>query len=62
VILGCRWQLRMGPTGPVGLDFGAVMALAAARGAPADLIADVLPEIETTLLIALKRSGEDGDD
>lgn len=57
VLKGCRWQLRMGMNGPYGLDFGAVMQVGQALGADTALLADILPQIETVVLLALK--GED---
>tara|TARA_R110000850_G_scaffold148008_1_gene270292 strand:+ start:523 stop:705 length:183 start_codon:yes stop_codon:yes gene_type:complete len=46
--------------GPTGLDFGAVLAMAGARGLDPDLLADVLPDVEQVLVIAA-RGGGDGD-
>lgn len=52
----------MGFGGPVGLDFGAVMAVAQARRADLDLVADLLPEIEGVILKALREAREDGEE
>lgn len=43
-------QLRMSEFGPIGLDFGAVLALGAAMGADAALLADLLPAMEKAAL------------
>ncbi len=48
--------------GPYGLDFGAVMQVGQALGADAALLADVLPQIETVVLLALKGEGAGGDE
>lgn len=40
--------------GPIGMDFGAVMAIAAAAGADAMMLADVLPEIEAVRIAGLR--------
>jgi hypothetical protein len=45
--------------GVYGLDFGAILAFAQARGADPELIADLLPRIEP-LIVA--RHGKDVDD
>lgn len=44
---------------PIGLDFGPVMTVAAARGADLELLADVLPEVENALLDAISGEPED---
>lgn len=66
VIKGCRWQLRVGMSGAHGLDFAAVMAVAAARGADSPLLAEVLPSIEAVLMTALRNpddaEGPEGED
>lgn len=50
----------MTPRGQVfGLDFGAVMAVAAARGAPIDLLADILPDVEPAVVAHYQPQGED---
>lgn len=38
---------------PVGLDFGAIMAVASAQDVDAELLADVLPEVETAILVGM---------
>jgi len=38
---------------PVGLDFGAVLAIAAAQGTDLDLLSDVLPDVEISIVSAL---------
>tara|TARA_R110002124_G_scaffold173690_4_gene341329 strand:- start:22016 stop:22231 length:216 start_codon:yes stop_codon:yes gene_type:complete len=60
VIQGCRWQLRVGMNGPTGLDFGAVLAMAQARGIAPDLLADVLPDVEQVLVLAARGDADDG--
>lgn len=59
---GCRGQLRMGFAGPVGLDFGAVMSMAQARGADLDLVAALLPDIEGVILKALRDARDEDDE
>ena len=45
---------------PFALDYGAVMAVASARGADAELIAEVLPAAEAAILASLDDgSGDD---
>lgn len=46
--------------GPYGLDFGAVMTMAAARGAASALLAEVLPDVEL-ILVGLMRGAGDVD-
>jgi hypothetical protein len=38
---------------PMGLDFGAVMAIGAAQDVDLELLADTLPEYETAILTGL---------
>lgn len=59
MIKGCRWQLRTGVSGAHGLDFGAVLATAQARGAASPLLAELLPEIEGVLIQCLRSPDED---
>jgi hypothetical protein len=62
VIQSCGSQLRVGGMGmPFGMDFGAVMTMAAARGADTALVAEALPAVEAAVLAGLARE-EDGDD
>ncbi|MGI4879905.1 MAG: DUF7697 family protein [Janthinobacterium lividum] len=42
---------------PVGLDFGAVLAMGAAAGVDSEMLAAVLPEIEAAVLAG----GDEGD-
>lgn len=60
VIAGCGQQLRVAGMGAVfGLDFGAVLAVGQALGAPAELLADVLPAVERVLV--RRANGDPGD-
>lgn len=43
----------------VGLDFGAILAVADAQGADAELLADVLPTAEAAILAALNADDDD---
>jgi hypothetical protein len=45
---------------PIGLDYGAVMAVATARGADVELLSEVLPAVEAAILDNL--AGEESDD
>ncbi|MDR6128788.1 hypothetical protein QE361_003198 [Sphingomonas sp. SORGH_AS802] len=52
---------------PVGLDFGAVMALGAGRGVDQALLAEILPRIEGAIVhpddgMGDEEEGEPGDD
>ena len=44
------------------MDFGAVMAVAAARGVDAGLLADLLPDVETILIAGLREASDHADD
>lgn len=45
---------------PVGLDFGAIMAVAATQGAAAAaLVAEALSDVETAILVGLAEQSED---
>ncbi|AJP72268.1 hypothetical protein TS85_11415 [Sphingomonas hengshuiensis] len=63
MIADCGWQLRAGGMGrPFALDYGAVLAVAEARGADKALIADVLPIVERAVIANLAGEGEgDGE-
>ncbi len=52
----------MGFGGAYALDFGAVMAVAAARGVDAGLLADLLPDVETILIAGLREASDHADD
>jgi len=43
------------------MDFGAVMTIGAARGADAELLAEILPIAERAILAPLSDSASDGD-
>lgn len=45
--------------GPFALDFNAVMAVAAAQGADAELLTDVLPAAEAAILGCFAGDGAD---
>ena len=47
--------------GPFALDFGAVMAVAAAIGADTALVAELLPDVENAILTGIA-GDDDGDD
>jgi len=47
---------------PAGLDFGAVMAIAAGRGADLELLAEILPPAEARIIAAMTDRGDpDGE-
>lgn len=46
---------------PVGLDFGAVMTVAAAQDADIELLAECLPEFEIALLAGLSGDVDEED-
>ena len=46
--------------GPVGLDFGAVLAMGQALGADSRMLAELLPIAEGAALGALQGTGDDG--
>lgn len=52
-------QVRVAFGGMVGLDFGACLAFAAARGGPVGLVAAVLPEVEAALLAGANGEGSE---
>lgn len=54
--------MRVALGGAIGLDFGAVIALGEAMGADTSLLAEVLPDIERTILDAIHGGGEEEDD
>lgn len=45
---------------PIGLDFSAVMAVAAVQGVDVEMLAEVLPSFETVLLAALNEGEAEG--
>lgn len=55
VLERCAGQLRVGPGGPVGLDFGAAFALGAGLGYDATGIAELLPAGEAGLIRGLAK-------
>lgn len=47
---------------PSGLDFGAIMAIAQARGADTAMLAEILPRAEARIVEAyLRAGGDDGE-
>ncbi len=50
MIRACERQVRVGIGGVYALDFGAILAFAAARGGTSRLLASVLPDIEPLVL------------
>lgn len=42
----------------LGWDMGAALAMGAAMGLPAHLVADILPEIEPVVMAALNKGSE----
>lgn len=46
---------------PVGLDFGAILAIGAATGADLEMLAEALPEAESAILSAMA-DGNDSED
>lgn len=42
---------------PIGLDYGAVMAVATAQGADVELLAEVLPSVEAAILLSFDDDG-----
>jgi hypothetical protein len=63
VLERCAGQLRVGPGGPIGLDFGAVFALGAALGYDRAGLAELLPSAESGLMrgFAKLRSQQNDD-
>lgn len=55
-------QFRMGFERPIGLDFGAILAMGAALGAEPRLLAEVLPAVEGAALAMLAGDPDDDDD
>jgi hypothetical protein len=63
VIKTCARQLRTGFAGAYALDFGAVLSMAEAMGAPLWMVAEVLPDVESALIAAMTKSSDsDGGD
>lgn len=54
VIRRSAGQVRIAPGGVYALDFGAILALAAAMDALSPLLADVIPEIESIVVKAYR--------
>jgi hypothetical protein len=63
VISACRSQVRTAGTGAVvGLDYGAILMVAQARGADCAMVADLLPDIEGVILTLLREERDaEGD-
>jgi hypothetical protein len=54
VLLACQSQLRLAPTGHVtGIQLGAALGLAAARGCDLAVLSELLPAAEAGLVEAL---------
>ena len=49
-------------TRPIGLDFGAIMMVGAARGADLTMLAEILPRIEAAVLNPPDTFDEEADD
>lgn len=61
VLERCVGQLRVGPAGPVGLDFSAAFALGAALGYERVGLAELLPAAEAGLMRGLTKLMKDND-
>lgn len=57
--MACQRQVRVAPGGVYALDFGAILAFAAARGAGSPLLADALAEIEPLVLNHYRTTDEE---
>lgn len=55
MIEASRFQVRATMAGAYGLDFAAVLAFAEALGAPVQLVAELLPEIEPLIVSSHQR-------
>lgn len=63
MIAACGSQLRIGPTGkPFAIDYGAVMAVGAARAVDIALLSEVLPFAEHAVIAAHHDGIQDGGD
>lgn len=62
VIRDLGGQLRVSGFGVAGLDMAAALALGTARGVPAGLLADLLPEVEPMIVGAAARQIEEARD
>ncbi|NKD87756.1 DUF1799 domain-containing protein [Haematospirillum sp. 15-248] len=58
----CAGQLRMGPMGPVGLDFGAMFLMADALGVSRAALAEFLPAAEIGLMRGITKRSDKKDD
>jgi hypothetical protein len=59
VLLACHGQLRLAPTGyVVGIDMGAALGVAAARGHHLDVLSELLPATEAGLVDALRADAD----
>jgi hypothetical protein len=58
VLLACQGQLRLAPSGHViGIDMGAALQVAGARGCDLEVLSELLPAAEAGLVEALSTDG-----
>jgi hypothetical protein len=63
VLLACQGQLRLAPSGHViGIDMGAAVRIAAARGCDLAVLSELLPAAEAGLVEAFSLTESDGHD
>jgi hypothetical protein len=62
VLLACRGQLRLAPSGHVvGIDMDAALKIGAARGSDLAVLSELLPAAEAGLIEAVHADGERGE-